>query len=179
MVTSNSIQPWIRRTNYFQDYFETLYETYIREYPAYFISYYSIDRDNTIWEDDTTIAGSYEKHGVGTLTGVKFKKIFMFPVFGIQAVEPTPDSSEQGGLSYYQSMPTTISFPSVFGIKPVEGDVVDLNFGYKSPSIKIDPIYVVGSINLSHSGQFYQMYQCNLQVAPFNVTDIEKQISEY
>jgi hypothetical protein len=76
-------------------------------------------------------------------------------------------------------MNSAISFPSIYGLKPVEWDVVDLNLGFKTSSIKISPLFVVTNINLAHQSDYFNIYQCRLSVAPFNLTMLEKQISSY
>lgn len=172
--------PWIRRYNYYQDYFKTVYEYYVAAYPAYVVTYYSIDFENSVLEDEYLNAGTYDKMGVGTLSGMKWKKISLFPVFGIEQIQPVADSSEDGGINFRDSMETTISFPSLFGITPYAGDIVDLNFGFDSPTVKLKPIYYVGNVPaLAHSGEFYNIYQCPLKLAPFDLTQVEKQISSY
>lgn len=173
-----SITPWIRSYNYQEDYFRTLYEIYSEHYIAcYPVTYYSLDVDSTIWDKEKINAGSYEKGGVGELSGVKWKKIQLLPVFGLEQVNMNQSSDEKGGMTYKDGASTQVLFPSVYGLKPLEGDVVDLSFGYKTPAINNKMLFTVNNINQSHMGDFFQIYQCQLKMAPFNREDVEKQIS--
>jgi hypothetical protein len=171
--------PWIRRYNYIQDYFYTTYRLYVELYHAYPVTYYSLDFENSIVDDEHLLAMNYEKLGVGELSGVKWKKIKLLPVFGVEQIQPAQSSGDNKGMTYYESMNSAISFPSIYGLKPVEWDVVDLNLGFKTSSIKISPLFVVTNINLAHQSDYFNIYQCRLSVAPFNLTMLEKQISSY
>lgn len=175
------ITPWIRSYNYQEDYFRTLYEIYSEHYIAcYPVTYYSLDVDNTIWDSEKANAGSYEKGGVGELSGVKWKRIQFLPVFGVENVSMQQESNERGGMTFRDGASTQILFPSVYGLKPLEGDVVDLSFGYKNSSVSQHKmLFTINNINQAHMGDFFQVYQCQLKMAPFNKESIEKQLSSY
>lgn len=173
-----SFRPWLRRTNYINDYFWTIYNYYSQNYTKYPVTYYSIDRDNTIWDDEKLNAGSYERLGIGDLSGVKFKKIYFLPVYGVEQVQPQQDSGEQG-LTFKESIVTNILIPSTIGIKPLENDFVNLNFGFDTETIN-ENMYVVTNLNLAHHGQFFNIWQCNLRTASGNkAADIDKQVTSY
>jgi len=172
------IQPWMREYSYLNDYFWTLYQYYNESFSAYPVNYFSVDYENTIWEDTKLRAGAYDKAGVGDWSGMFWKKIFTLPVFGLQQVQPNVSSSERG-LAYHDSLSTELAFPDSYKFKPQEGDIVDLTFGFSTESIKITPLYVVTSVYMAHTGVYNQMWQCKLKIAPFNLTELEKQISDY
>lgn len=170
--------PFLRKYNYIEDYFHTVYQLYAEEYiNAYPVTYYSLDVDQSIWDDEEMMAGSYEKQGIGELSGVKWKKIIMFPVFGIDQVQPQQATDERGGMTYHDSMTTQIIFPSLYGLIPLENDVVDLSFGIDHPGVNQKTLYTIGNINLSHSGDYFQIYQCRMKVSPFTKDSIERQVS--
>ena len=124
------------------------------------------------------MGGSYEKGGVGELSGVVWKKIFMLPVFGVETVQMNQSSGEQGGMVFHENAQTQIVFPSLYGLKPLEGDVVDLSFGYKTETVNTKMLFTVNNINLAHQGDFFQIYQLRLSMANFTKEEIDKQISE-
>lgn len=170
--------PFLRKYNYIEDYFHTVYELYAEEYVSAFpVTYYSIDKENTVWDDTEILGGSYEKQGVGEWSGVKWKKIIMFPVFGIEQVSMNQVSDERGGMTFLDGMTTQIVFPSMYGLKPIENDVVDMSFGIKHPAINQKGLFTIGNVNISHQGDYFQIYQCRMRVSPFKKPDIEKQIS--
>jgi hypothetical protein len=171
------ITPWLRRLNYIEDYFAHVYDLYADAYvQAYPVTYYSTDTTNTVWDDNNMMGGTYEKQGVGEFSGQLWRKIQMFPVFGVEQVQPNESSDEQGGLAYNQ-LGTQIVFPSLYGIIPLEGDVVDMSFGYKMTAARMKFLYTVSNINLAHQSDFFQIYQCQLRMSPFNVGDLERQVS--
>lgn len=171
------ISKWVRTYNYIEDYFKTVYELYAGAYIAsYPVMYYSLDMEKSVYDDMLNL-GSYEKLGVGSLSGMKWKKIYYLPVFAIEQVRPDLVPSERGVLM--SELTTRLVLPSNYGIKPIEGDAVDLSFGYLSPLTKVKMLYVVSSISLAHQCDHYQLYQLGLKDAPFNVDKIDKQVSEH
>jgi hypothetical protein len=175
---TNRINPWIRKYNYIEDYFYTVYDYYSRVYPAFPVTYYATDHNETIWDDEYLNAGTYEHRGVGELSGQKWKKINMLPVFSIDQITPTQESNEKG-INYEDSMTTRIAFPSVYGLKPYEDDAVDLSFGLKNPDMNIKNMYSINKVDISHHGDYLQFYICNIKISNFSKTDIEKQISNH
>lgn len=174
----SKIYPWIRDYGYLNDYFWTVYQYYNESYKAYPITYYQLNYDETIWEDSNLLGGSYEKSGVGELSGVVWNKIVMLPVFTIEQLQPISSNTE-AGLSYRESMNNNIAFPSSYNLRPSEGDIVDLNYSLSSNSPKIKPLYVITNVNMAHEGVFHQMWQCRLTIAPFTMVELEKQIHSY
>ena len=173
-----SLSPWIRRYNYIQDYFYTTYQHYIEEYPAYPVTYYMFDFENSVGDWKLTETGSYEKLGVGPLSGYVWKKIIMLPVFGIDPMQPLHDSGDTG-LHFKPNLVTNIEIPDSYGIKPTNGiDMVDLDFGLINPAIKDKTIFVVDKFDLAHTGDFHQLYKCGLEISPIDRSELEKQISE-
>jgi len=171
--------PCIRKYNYIEDYFHTVYELYAEEYvSAYPVTYYSINKEDTIWENEHINGGSYEKQGVGEWSGVKWRKIIMMPVFGVEQLNMTQTSDERGGMTFQDGMTTQIIFPSLYGLTPVENDIVDLSFGIKHPAKNQKGLFTIGNINISHQGDYFQIYQCRMRVSPFKKPDLEKQVNE-
>jgi len=171
--------PFLRKYNYINDYFYNSYKLYAEEYVhAYPVTYYSTDLKNTIWEDENLMAGSYEKSNVGPLSGVRWRKVNHLPIFGMDPMTPVNnDTGEEGGLHYGTNLETSISFPSLYGLKPLENDIVDLSFGFISPKPIRKMLYVVGGVNMAHQNDYYQMFQCKLKIANFTLDELEKQVS--
>lgn len=170
--------PFLRSYNYIEDYFRTLYEIYSKEYTAaYPVTYFSTDLTSSVWDTDQLNAGAYEKGGVGELSGVKWKRIQMLPVFGVESVQMNQESGEKGGMSFREGASTQIVFPSLYGLTPLEGDVVDLSFGYKTSTMKTKMLFTVNNINPAHQGDFFEIYQLQLKMAPFTREELEKQVS--
>jgi len=170
--------PWLRRFNYHSDYFHYVYELYATEYPAYPITYYSMDYDNSILEDQYLDGGTYEKNGLGPLSGKKWKKIMMFPVHNIEQIQPSFDPSEKG-LILRDSETSSFTFPDVYGMKPVEGDFIIFDQGFMQQDINIKPMFVVSGLSLAHYGDYLNIYKCTVRVVGDFRSTIEQQISSY
>jgi len=169
------MQPWIRIYNYISDYYNTIYDIYSKVYPGYPISYYSVDWENSVY-DKKLMAGSYEKNGVGTLTGIKFKKILLLPVFGIEQITPNNSAGEKG-LTMHETETSTISFSSNYGLTPSEWDIIHFSQDFMSPDNNEDgPVFVVRNVNPATYGNM-MMWNCSLKVAPYRLGDVKKQIS--
>jgi hypothetical protein len=109
-----NFEPWMRNYNYSKDYFSFLFNQYAGQYViAYPCDYYSLDYENSVKENEYLIAGSYEKYGVGELSGYVWKKIYSLPVYGVDAINPQYDSSDQGGLTLRQSLNGQLVVPDI------------------------------------------------------------------
>jgi len=172
----SDITPWLRQYNYHEDFFYTTYKYYVDTYPAFPVTYYSTDREETVWDEEYMKAGTYEMRGVGNLSGQKFRKIQMLPVFYVEQVTPSQESDEKG-INYSETMRTRIAFPSVYGLKPFADDAIDMSFGLKDPSIKTKNMYTIEKVDLAHHGEYLQLFNCTLKIAPYTKDMIEKQIS--
>jgi hypothetical protein len=171
------MEPWIRRYNYIEDYFKFAHDLYTNEYPAMSVTYYNLDFDSSIMDKDILNAGSYERYGLGDLTGVRWKKILLFPVWGIESIQPNMEPGEKG-LLIQESETTQIIYPSAYGIKASELDFVVFDQGFMQTDSNIKPVFVVTQVNLEHYGDYFNMYQCRLKSIS-NRLDLEQQISSY
>ncbi len=171
------MEPYLTQYNYIRDYYQTVYDLYSKEYPKYPVSYYSTDWDNSTMDKKELMGGSYEKAGVGDVSGVKWKKIFLLPVGNIEQITPTQDASERG-VDLDESKVSAITIPTTLGIQPFENDVVHFSQEFMMQSLDIDPLFVITNINRATYGDL-SINQCQMRVAPFDRTMIEKQISSY
>jgi hypothetical protein len=178
MGAASFFQTYTRRHNYISDYFHTVYERYISTYQSFPINYYSMDTSSTIWEEDRLRGGTYEKNGIGELSGKKFKKIYELPIFQLTSIQASYDSNEMGGLTLSGSMQGNFSLPQVYGLKPNKEDVIDLNFGFKNTGNPSKTLYIITNYDLAHHGDEFNLYKCDIKVAPFTKDDIEKQLTE-
>lgn len=172
---TSSFLPWIRKYNYIEDYHKTAYDLWARVYPAYPITYYQFDKVNSTYENRYLLGGSYEKEGVGELSGYVFKKILLLPVYGIEQIQPMQSSGERG-MTYDDSLTSSIAFPSVYNLTPTEGDIVDINAGYHSDVINQYPLFSITNVNLAHHGPDYNIFSCRIKASPFDLHQLEEQV---
>lgn len=180
------LRPYIRKYNYIEDYFYTVYDHYVKHYPSFPVVYYSTDTQYSIMDDEThtpatgstgLMGENYEKNGVGEYSGKKFRKIYMFPVHRLDTIQPTMDSGDKG-FTALESLVTRFEFPDAYGLKPIPGDTINLNYGMDSPNKpKNDILYNITNYSTAHHGDYLTVYQLNAKVAPYDVNEIEKQIS--
>jgi hypothetical protein len=175
-MSDSYFQSYVRKYNYIQDYFHTVYERYITTYPAYPVNYYAVDRDNTIWHDTEFRGGTYDKNGVGELSGKKFKKILELPVFQLTSIQPTTDSAEFG-ITTKASLQGSLCIPQAYNLKPTMEDVIDINSGLKNTGNPSKVLYIISNIDYAHYGDEFNIYKCTIQVASFDKVDIETQLS--
>jgi len=172
-------EKWARKTNYSKNYFKFFYDSYIDKYEAsYPCDYYSIDHVNSVYDDEYLQAGTYEKYHVGELSGMRWNKIFRFPLLNVEGIQPTMDSNEQG-LSYKDTMISTITFPEKYGLIPNPGDFVDLSFAFTKMGLNSHPIFVITNINLAHIGNDNNLYQLPIRISSCRPDELEKQINNY
>lgn len=168
---------WIRNYSYIGDYYKTLYDIYTKDYVGYPVTYYSVDFDRSVYDRDELSGGSYDKFGVGDLSGFKWKKIILLPVYGIEQIQPVFTGDEKG-LTLADSENTSCSFSESYGLLPTEWDVLnfyqDFMFDYEVPT---EPIFIVKNTSIATYGKITH-WKCDLKVAPFTLADLENQVSE-
>lgn len=172
-----TFRPYIRKYNYIQDYFNTIYDMYLMHYKAFPVNYYSLDFDNSVLDNDMLIAGSYEKLNVGELSGVKWKKIFMVPVSGLEQFQPSADSGELG-VQFKDSMTTTMLILEDI-LTPKIGDFIDINFGLQQQGTFTKALFTITNYELGHHGDKLKLYKCSLKISNIQLVELEQQISAY
>jgi len=170
------MQPWVRSFNYLQNYYDSVYKVYSTYYPAYPVVYYMVDWEASVYEKGTLDAGTYEKMGVGELSGLKYRKILFLPVYGIEQITPTNNAGERG-VTMYDSEITQVVIPSDYNFKPCEWDIVHFIQDFVSPEqFENGPVFVVHNVNPATLGTMTH-YQCKLKVAPFELEAVKDQLS--
>jgi len=132
------MQNWERLYSYIHDYQQLVYDYYSKTGVAFLINYYNIDRTDTVWEDEDLMGGPYE--WLGNLTGLKFNKYLLLPVYFFDEINTGFDGQEIG-LNKEQT--STFVFPSSYGITPYAGDLVKLEQAYMRPTNNTYPLFTV------------------------------------
>ena len=126
---------------YIHDYQDLVYRYYSKHAIAFLTTYYNLDTINTVWDNKDLIYGAYER--VGELTGIKFNKYLLIPVFFMTEVSTVYDGSEIG---YIKEGNCELVIPSSYGLKPHEGDIVKMEQDYLRPNNDIYPTFIVTGI---------------------------------
>lgn len=132
------MQKWSRIYDYIHEYQQLVYDYYSKDAVAYLCTYYNIDANNTIWDDDNLFGGSYEK--IGELSGIRWNKILLLPVFFIEETSTQWEGTEHG---LHKDNETSIVIPSTYNITPYTNDIIKFEQEYLRTGGDTYPIFSV------------------------------------
>jgi len=137
-------QKYERLYDYIHEYQELVYDFYSSSAVAFLTTYYHIDTENTVWDNQNLMGGSYEK--VGTLSGIRFYKILLLPVFFSEEISTIFDAQDIG---YIKEGETSFVIPSTYNFVPLPGDKVKFEQDYLRVTNNIYPIYSISGVEKS------------------------------
>ena len=152
------MQNWTRLYSYIHDYQNLLYSYYSKHAVAFLTTYYNLNTDVTIWDADEAYAGSYER--VGELTGMKWDKYLLLPVYFIDEISTAFDAQDIGQNKMQE---TTITFPSTYGITPLAGDVIKLEQQFMNPDNNTYPVFMIEGVEI-HPNTERRFWKLKLKV---------------
>lgn len=157
---------------YIHDYQNLIYDYYSKHAIAFLTTYYNIDKEATVWDNVNLIDGAYER--VGELTGIKFNKYLVLPVFFITEVTTAYDGNEIGLIKEGNC---ELVIPSSYGIEPYEGDVVKMESDYLRPNNDIYPTFIITGKETS-TNMDKTFYKLKVEKFQSKTTDqVDKQVS--
>ena len=139
-----STQKFERIYDYIHEYQRLIYDFYSKDVVAFLTTFYHIDTDDTVWEDENMFGGSYDR--VGNLSGVKWNKILLLPVYYIDEISTSFDGQDIG---YIKENESTFVIPNTYGIVPLPNDKIKLEQAYLRPTNNIYPIYNISGVEKS------------------------------
>lgn len=138
------MQNYLRLYDYIHEYQSLVYDYYSKHAIAFIVTYYNLNKNKTVWDDDTAFSGSYER--IGDLTGIRFNKILNLPVFYIEEISVAFDAREIG---YVKDGETSFVIPSSYNFIPYPGDFIKLEQSILRPNNDTYPVYIVTGIEKS------------------------------
>ncbi len=138
------MQKFSRTYDYIQEYQKLVYDVYSKSGVAYLVTYYNLNVEETVWENEDIFGGAYEK--VGDLSGIKRNKILLLPVYFPEIISTSFDGQETG---YHKENETSIVIPSSYGITPYPGDALKLDQSYLRATNNVYPMFMVEGIEIS------------------------------
>jgi len=138
------MQNYNRIYQYIEEYQRLVYDYYSKHGIAFLVTYYNINKDDTVWDTTDLMGGYYEK--VGELTGVKFNKYLLLPVYFSEEVSTAFDGQDIG-LNKENTFSITI--PSSYGLTPYSGDMIKISQDYMRPTNNVYPMFQVTGIEVS------------------------------
>jgi len=138
------MQNYLRIYDYIHEYQNLIYDYYSKHAIAFIVTYYNLNKDVTVWDDDTVFSGSYER--IGDMTGIRFNKILTLPVFYIEEINTIFDAREEG---YLKDGETSFVIPSSYDFVPYPGDFIKLEQSVLRPNNDIYPVFIVTGVEKS------------------------------
>lgn len=168
-----STQKFQRIYDYIHEYQRLVYDFYSKDVVAFLTTYYHIDTQETIWEDENIFAGSYDR--VGQYSGVRWKKILLLPVYYIEEMTTQFDGQEIG---YVKQGETTFAIPSTYGFTPLVNDKIKVEQSYLRPTNDVYPIYnVVGAETSTNRDRTFWKLKVNVEQS-VTTTQLEQQTTD-
>ncbi len=137
-------QLWTRLYDYIEEYQYLVYEYYSKDAIAFLVTYYHLNKDETVWDDTDLFGGYYEK--IGDLTGVKWDKILLLPIFFIEDVMTNFDATVESGQIKLNE--TSIVIPSEYGFTPYPNDIIKFDQHYLRPELDNYPLFSVTGVEV-------------------------------
>jgi hypothetical protein len=138
------MQKYERIYDYIHEYQNLIYDYYSKHVVAFLTTYYHIDTNETIWEDENVFAGSYDR--VGEYSGVRWNKVLLLPVYYIDEINTPLDGQDIG---YIKENNSTFVIPSTYGITPLPNDKLKLEQDYLRPTNNVYPLFNIGGVEKS------------------------------
>ena len=136
-----STQKYERIYDYIHEYQNLVYDFYSKDIVAFLTTYYHINSEETIWDNENVMGGSYDK--IGEYSGIKFNKILLLPVYYSEEISTSFDGSETG---YIKEGEYSFVIPSTYNFVPLPGDKIKLEQDYLRETNNVYPIYYIGGV---------------------------------
>lgn len=137
------IQNYERMYDYVHEYQELLYDYYAEHAVRFLCTYYNLNFDETIWDDDQIYGGSYTTSG--DLSGIKRNKILLLPVYFPEEITTMFEGDEQG---YIKNSETSFIIPCKHGFKPYPQDIVKFEQSYLRQTNDTYPLFRVTGVEI-------------------------------
>lgn len=138
------MQRYKKLYEYIYEFQKSVYDVYSKDAVSFLTTYYHIDVDETIWEDEQLFSGAYEK--VGEFSGIKWNKFLLIPVYFSEEITTSFDASE---LGYLKEGQTSFVIPSSYGFTPLPNDKFKLDQTFLRPTNDVYPVYTVTGVEKS------------------------------
>jgi len=148
-LSLDTIQKYQRVYEYISDYHRLLYDFYSKHAVSFLVTYYHLNVDETIWDDNKLLGGAYEDFG--SLTGVMYDKILLLPVYFMEDVTTAFDGQDIG---YVKDGNTSLTIPSTYGFTPYPGDIIKFDQTFLRQTNDIYPLFRIEGVEKSTNTDF-------------------------
>jgi len=153
-----SPQNYNRIYDYVHEYQELLYDYYAEHAPRFLTTYYNMNFEETVWDDDQIMGGAYQP--TGELSGIRRNKILLLPIYFPDEITTLFEGSEEG---YQKNTETSIVIPCKHGFIPYPNDIIKFEQDYLSYVNDTYPLYRVTGIEI-HPNTNKRFWKLKLRV---------------
>jgi len=160
--------------NYINEYLDKVLNYYSKWSPHYFVTYFKYDCHTSVIDDRANInGGSYRM--TGSMSGRKWKQIFLFPIWLTDGHGEISNQDDERGVT--REMNISVTWPDSIGIRPLAEDFIWFydNVTLKE-SINNHPLFIITNYTVSHKGK-RTWYKVNLKNNNNKLNDIRNHIS--
>lgn len=164
------LRPFVH-IDYTDEYLDLILNKYGIIRPNYFCTYFKFDYDNSILDDRENIdAGSYKL--LGNLSGRKYKKIQLLPVWLVENHGPIVRTQKEEGIN--AEFRTSFVLPDYYGLRPTPKDFVYFYNGVSNKYDEGDPTFQVISIEEAFAGK-RKIFKVDCKNNYRQITDIDRE----
>lgn len=165
------MQNWERLYHYIHEYQNLVYDYYSKVGVAFLTTYYNLNKEETVWDNTQMFGGAYER--TGSLTGIKFDRYLLLPVYFAEEITTAFDGSETGHIKEQE---TTMVIPSTYGITPYPGDIVKLEQQFLRPENNVYPLFMVKGVEI-HPNTDRRFWRMKIKVYQSRkLSDVDAQV---
>lgn len=168
------MQNYNRIYDYIYEYWKLIYDVYAKHAVAFQSTYYNLDKESLVWDNENLMGGYYEK--IGSLSGLKWNKYSLLPIYFVEETNTIFDGQDVGIVNEGES---ECVIPAAYGIEPNANDMIkfDQTFLVSDPSKNVYPIFCVTGIQ-KHAHQDKPYWKLKLSVEQSRTTDeLDAQVS--
>lgn len=166
------MQRYMRIHEYAEKYLEWVYKTYSDFGPAYLCTYYNLDLPESIYDGGVLDGASYEK--TGDLSGLKWRKILLLPVYNIEQIVPSYSGEEEGFTKKNQV--SSFNFPTSYNLQPMPHDYIKFEQDILKPQNNEYPMYEVANLEKATNTDI-TFWKVNVKVSYRKETDLVPHLS--
>ena len=165
-------QKYERTYQYIHEYQKMVYDFYSKSVVAFLTTYCHINTVETVWDDDGGVGGGpYEQ--IGDLSGMKWDKFLLIPVYYIEEVQTPFDGQDIG---YVKENETQFAIPSTYGFTPLIHDKFKMEQSYLKPTQNTYPIFhVVGIEKSVNADRLFWRLRVEIEQS-YTETQIDEQV---
>ena len=166
-------QKYSRTYEYIHEYQKMIYDFYSKSVVAFLTTYWHIDTAETVWDDDGINGGPYEQ--VGELSGMRWNKFLLVPVYYIEEVQTPYDAQDIG---YVKENETQFAIPSTYGFTPLTNDKFKMEQDYLKPTENTHPIFhVIGIEKSVNADRLFWRLRVEIEQS-YSETQLDEQVVE-